>query len=69
MILVGSAFWSGLVDWFKDRLVAEGTIHPNDLNLFSVVDDADAVVEAIEQFYQGRSYSPTTEELEKLRRL
>ncbi|MBV7433697.1 TIGR00730 family Rossman fold protein [Cardiobacteriaceae bacterium TAE3-ERU3] len=69
VILVGSDFWQGLVEWFKERLVAEGTIHPDDLNLFSVVDDADAVVAAIEKFYQGRSYSPTTEELEKLRRL
>ena len=69
VILVGSNFWQGLVDWFKERLVAEGTIHSDDLNLFSVVDDADAVVEEIEKFYQGRSYSPTTEELEKLRRL
>lgn len=69
IILVGRTFWGGLVDWFKNHLVTEGMIHPDDLDLFTVVDDADAVVSAIENFYQGRSYSPTEEELEKLGRL
>ena len=27
VILVGSAFWAGLLDWFRERLVAEGMIH------------------------------------------
>lgn len=69
VILVGSAFWGGLVDWFKNRLAAEGMIHPDDLDLFSVVDDADAVIDVIEAFYRGRSYAPNEEELEQLREL
>ncbi len=44
VVLVGSAYWTGLLDWFKDRLLAEGKISPEDLKIFHVVDDpADAV--------------------------
>jgi uncharacterized protein (TIGR00730 family) len=39
VILVGSDYWSGLVDWLRERMVAEGNISSGDLELFSVVDD------------------------------
>jgi uncharacterized protein (TIGR00730 family) len=39
VILVGSGYWSGLVDWLRDRMLAEGNIGPDDLELFSVIDD------------------------------
>jgi uncharacterized protein (TIGR00730 family) len=39
VILVGSDYWSGLVDWLRERMVAEGNISPGDLERFSVVDD------------------------------
>lgn len=44
IVLVGSAFWTGLVDWIKDRLVGNGNISPEDVSLFRVMDDADEVV-------------------------
>lgn len=69
VILVCSAFWQGLLAWFKDKLVAEGTISPEDMDLMTVVDDADAVMTAIEQFYEGRSYAPNVAEIERLRNL
>ena len=47
IVLVGSEFWKGLVDWFKNTLVIEGTISANDPDLFTVVDDADSAVEYI----------------------
>ena len=47
IVLVGSDFWSGLLDWFKDTLLKEGLIAEQDLLLFRVVDNAeDAVAEA-----------------------
>ncbi|WP_029894734.1 TIGR00730 family Rossman fold protein [Desulfohalovibrio reitneri] len=38
VVLLGSQFWSGLIDWFKDNLVANGYVSPEDLELFRVVD-------------------------------
>src|SRR6202042_1081486 len=47
IVLVGSAYWSGLLDWLKTTMVAEGNIGSEELNLFQVVDDADDVVKII----------------------
>lgn len=38
IILYGKSYWQGLIDWIKNTLMAEKTISPEDLNLFSVVD-------------------------------
>src|SRR6266404_4321471 len=44
VILLGSEFWSPLLDWFRDRLLPEGMISPGDLELLTVTDDpAEAV--------------------------
>ncbi|CAB1370360.1 TIGR00730 family Rossman fold protein [Denitratisoma oestradiolicum] len=65
MILVGSKFWGGLVDWFRERLVNEGMIHPEDMDLLQVIDEPEAVVEAIFRHYETRgfSYLPAEHEL------
>ncbi|HEV2062727.1 MAG TPA: TIGR00730 family Rossman fold protein [Solirubrobacteraceae bacterium] len=44
VILVGSAFWSDLVGWLRDRLIADGNISADDLGLLRVTDSADEVV-------------------------
>jgi uncharacterized protein (TIGR00730 family) len=46
VILVGTAFWGGLLAWLRDRLVADAMIAPADPGLLLVTDDADEVVEA-----------------------
>jgi len=51
-ILVGSEFWQGLLDWFRDTLVAYGTVPPEDLELFQVRDDPDDVIRLILDFYR-----------------
>lgn len=66
VVLVGSMFWQGLLDWFVQRLVAEGMIKEEDLQLMTVVDDADAVLAAIEAFYKDRPYAPTPEEVARV---
>jgi uncharacterized protein (TIGR00730 family) len=44
VVLVGSEYWGGLVDWLRERVLAEGMIAEKDLELFSVTDDpAEAV--------------------------
>jgi hypothetical protein len=49
IILVGSDFWTGLVDWIRDKLLAEGNINKEDILLFKVLDDADEVIEFIKK--------------------
>jgi len=44
VILVGVAYWSGLLTWLRERVAAEDKIDPADLDLLSVTDDLDAVV-------------------------
>ena len=44
VVLVRTAFWTGLTDWLRDRLAAEATIATADLDLFASTDDPDEVV-------------------------
>jgi uncharacterized protein (TIGR00730 family) len=39
VVLVGRDYWSGLIDWIRERLLAEGKISPEDLDLLYVTDD------------------------------
>ena len=64
VILVESAFWNGLLDWFKTTLVNEGMIHPDDMNLIQVIDEPEKVVDAIFNHYQTRGFLPLPEEHE-----
>jgi uncharacterized protein (TIGR00730 family) len=47
VILVGNDFWTGLVDWLRDRLLDTGKISPEDLELIQLVDDPHEVVAAV----------------------
>lgn len=58
IVLVGSEFWSGLLDWVKNTLLAEGNISPEDLKLFRVVDTADEAIEHLNKFYAKYSLKP-----------
>lgn len=66
IILVKSAFWGGLVDWFRERLVEERMIDPEDVNLIQVIDDPDQVVQAIFSHYESRGFEHSPKEREIL---
>lgn len=52
IILVGSEFWGGLIDWIKNTLLEkESNISAKDLDLWEVVDTAEEAVEVIDKFY------------------
>lgn len=55
IVLVGSEFWTGLLDWFKNTLLKQGMIKEEDLNLYRVVDTADEAVAHIKAFYDKYS--------------
>lgn len=58
IILVGTAFWRGLIDWIKTTLIDEGNISPEDLNLIHLVDSADEVIDILDGFYTNYTLSP-----------
>lgn len=66
LILVGSTFWAGLLDWFRDRLVGEGMISPEDMDLIQVIDDPAEVVASIFKYYERRGFERLPEEHELL---
>jgi uncharacterized protein (TIGR00730 family) len=47
VVLVGSDYWSGLIEWMRERLLDEGKIAPHDMRLFEVTDDPHEVVAKI----------------------
>ncbi|WP_018954686.1 TIGR00730 family Rossman fold protein [Thioalkalivibrio sulfidiphilus] len=69
IILVHTPFWKGLLDWFEDTLVAQGTIDESDLKLYTLVDEPKAAVDAIFDYYEARGFEPSPEEKEKLMEL
>ena len=66
LILVCSDFWGGMIDWFKDRLVAEGMVDPEDIDLIQLIDEPEKVVEAIFKHYEARPFGPLPNEHEML---
>jgi hypothetical protein len=66
LILVASKFWGGMIDWFSERLIAEGMINPEDLDLIKIIDEPEQVVEAIFEHYETRGFEPSQEERELL---
>lgn len=51
IILVGSEFWNGCIEWLKSSLIEEGVISQKDLDLFRIVDTADEVVEKMNNYF------------------
>ena len=66
LILVGTDFWAGMLDWFRERLVAEKMIDAADIGLLQVIDEPERVVAAIFDHYETRGFGPLPEEHELL---
>ncbi|HCE10269.1 MAG TPA: TIGR00730 family Rossman fold protein [Oxalobacteraceae bacterium] len=62
VILVGTTFWRGLLDWFRSQMVGDGMIEANDLNLMQLIDEPANVVDAIFAFYEAREGAPAEPE-------
>jgi uncharacterized protein (TIGR00730 family) len=58
IVLVGKKYWAGLLQWIRQGLLAEGMIHEEDLELFSVVDKPEEAVQVIDDFYSKYMLSP-----------
>ena len=64
VILVNSKFWSGLLDWVRAQLVGDGMVGVDDPALMQVIDDPQAVVDAIFDHYHSRGFEPSPAERE-----
>ena len=51
IVLVGSEYWSGLVEWLGAQLLSNGMIGAHDLNLFIIEDDPQKVVRKVAEFH------------------
>ena len=57
VILVGSEFWTGMVDWIKNTLLDEfHNISPKDMDLIPIMDDPDDVVNYINDYYSDKDH-------------
>jgi uncharacterized protein (TIGR00730 family) len=59
VILFGSDYWQGLLDWIRERVLAEGKISSHDLDLLVVTDDPEVVVETVRECYEAACASGT----------
>jgi len=68
IILVGSDFWGGLLQWIRDQLAHHQMIDPTDIDLMQVMDDPQEVVDAIFDFHErdGFIQPPTAAQLRTL---
>jgi hypothetical protein len=59
IILVGTEFWSGLMDWIKNTLLDKfENISPEDLDLIHLVDTEDETVDILNDFYTSAALKP-----------
>jgi uncharacterized protein (TIGR00730 family) len=49
VILVGSNYWKGLLDWIKGVVLKEGKISPADLEIFQLIDEPEEIVRTIKK--------------------
>jgi len=52
VILFGSEYWKGMLDWLRDTVLKNGSIDKEDLKIFTVVDNPRQVLEVIRNFYK-----------------
>ncbi len=59
IILVGTEFWEGIMDWVKSTLLDKfETISAKDLDLIHLVDDENEVIDILDSFYKNSDLSP-----------
>jgi len=54
VVLFDTAYWGGLLDWIEGRLLADGMISPEDLELLHLTDDPEDAVTLISECYERR---------------
>lgn len=58
IVLMGTEYWKGMLEWLREQLQEQGLISPGDLDLVTVTDDEEEAVKAICRFYKDRDPEP-----------
>ena len=58
VVLMGTDYWAGLLDWIESTLKADGYISPEDTDLFTLTDDPDEAVRIIEEYTDKTGLRP-----------
>ena len=58
VVLVGSEYWQGLIDWLKHTMLQDGKISEPDLDLFKIVDTEEDAIAYIDDFFKTHSFTP-----------
>lgn len=57
VVLLGADYWGGLVDWMRERMLGDGLIGPEDLELFHVTDDVAQAIAHLERYRNDQDAS------------
>jgi uncharacterized protein (TIGR00730 family) len=58
VILMGTEYWSGLLDWIRTRMLEDGNISETDLELLSLTDDPKVAAKIVSDFYTKVEHAP-----------
>ena len=58
IVLVGSGYWSGLLDWLRETVQEEGNIKPADVESLVLADSAEQVLDSVEAVEHRRPRTP-----------
>lgn len=58
VVLMGTDYWSGLLDWLKNTMLDRGNISPRDLDLFRITDEPEEAARLIAHFYEHKVMLP-----------
>jgi len=58
VVLIDKKYWKGLIDWIKERMLEEGMINDDELDIFNLVDSVEEAVEVIDDFYKKYDLKP-----------
>ena len=47
LILVGSDYWKGLIEWIRNRLLADKMISPEDMDILQIIDEPEEIVKTV----------------------
>lgn len=53
VVLVGSDYWKGFLDWLKDSVLKQGAISSEDLDLLRVTDEPEEIIEIVQNWYNN----------------
>ena len=60
VILCGTAYWQGLIDWIRGPMLESGKVSKADLDLIELSDDVDAIVASIVSAHNGATVDGST---------